>query len=60
MTGSLKAITDWIARETPSDARVLFEESGDETGFAPSMPAASSADAGLPQVVGVVARRPVC
>jgi hypothetical protein len=33
MTGSLKAITDWIARETPSDARVLFEESGDETGF---------------------------
>jgi hypothetical protein len=33
MTPSLEAITDWIARETPSDARVLFEESGDETGF---------------------------
>jgi hypothetical protein len=33
MTPSLEAITDWIARETPSDGRVLFEESGDETGF---------------------------
>ena len=29
----LTAIIDWIARETSADARVLFEESGDETGF---------------------------
>jgi hypothetical protein len=29
----LKAIVDWIDRETPADARLLFEESGDETGF---------------------------
>jgi hypothetical protein len=29
----INAIVDWIGRETPSDARVLFEESGDETGF---------------------------
>ncbi|MGH7793983.1 MAG: hypothetical protein ACREQ2_03650 [Candidatus Binatia bacterium] len=32
-TPSLEAIKDWIVRQTPSDARVLFEESGDETGF---------------------------
>jgi len=30
----LSAIVDWIKRETPADARVLFEESGDESGFA--------------------------
>lgn len=29
----LKAIIDWIKRETPANARVLFEESGDESGF---------------------------
>ncbi|MEO6163880.1 MAG: hypothetical protein ABIP88_07060 [Candidatus Binatia bacterium] len=29
----ITAIVDWVARETPVDARVLFEESGDETGF---------------------------
>jgi hypothetical protein len=29
----LTAIVDWIQRETPVEARVLFEESGDETGF---------------------------
>jgi hypothetical protein len=29
----LAAIVDWIQRETPAEARVLFEESGDETGF---------------------------
>ena len=29
----LTAIVDWINRETPVNARVLFEESGDETGF---------------------------
>ena len=29
----IAAVVDWIARETPADARVLFEESGDETGF---------------------------
>jgi hypothetical protein len=33
MMPQLEAIANWIARETPSDARVLFEESGDETGF---------------------------
>ena len=27
------ALADWIAKETPVGARVLFEESGDETGF---------------------------
>jgi hypothetical protein len=27
------AIVDWVGRETPPGARVLFEESGDETGF---------------------------
>ena len=30
----LVAIVDWIERAAPADARVLFEESGDETGFA--------------------------
>ncbi len=29
----LKSIIAWIRSETPSDARVLFEESGDESGF---------------------------
>ena len=29
----LSAIVDWVKRETPADARVLFEESGDESGF---------------------------
>ena len=29
----LQEIVDWIGRATPADARVLFEESGDETGF---------------------------
>lgn len=33
LTPPLEAITQWIAREAPADARVLFEESGDETGF---------------------------
>jgi hypothetical protein len=29
----LNAIVEWIEKETPADGRVLFEESGDETGF---------------------------
>jgi hypothetical protein len=29
----LNAIVEWVARDSPADARVLFEESGDETGF---------------------------
>jgi hypothetical protein len=29
----LNAVIDWIKRETPANARVLFEESGDESGF---------------------------
>jgi hypothetical protein len=29
----LTAIVEWIEKETPVEARVLFEESGDETGF---------------------------
>jgi hypothetical protein len=29
----IAAVIDWIERETPAEARVLFEESGDETGF---------------------------
>jgi hypothetical protein len=29
----LQRVVDWIAGETPADARLLFEESGDETGF---------------------------
>jgi len=30
----ISAIVDWIKRETPAGARLLFEESGDESGFA--------------------------
>jgi hypothetical protein len=30
----LTAIVDWIKQETPHDARLLFEESGDESSFA--------------------------
>ena len=33
MRPQIAAIIDWVARETPREARVLFEESGDETGF---------------------------
>jgi hypothetical protein len=33
MIPEIRAIVDWIGRETPPDSRVLFEESGDETGF---------------------------
>ena len=33
MLPEITAIIDWVSRETPRDARVLFEESGDETGF---------------------------
>jgi hypothetical protein len=33
ITPPLAAMIDWIASETPAGARVLFEESGDETGF---------------------------
>ncbi len=29
----LSAIVDWVERETPINARLLFEESGDESGF---------------------------
>jgi hypothetical protein len=29
----LNAIVEWIKNETPAEGRVLFEESGDETGF---------------------------
>ena len=29
----LNAIVEWITKETPPEGRVLFEESGDETGF---------------------------
>jgi hypothetical protein len=29
----LTAIVEWIEKETPAESRVLFEESGDETGF---------------------------
>jgi hypothetical protein len=29
----LNAVVEWIARETPGNSRVLFEESGDESGF---------------------------
>jgi len=29
----LNAIVEWINRDTPREGRVLFEESGDETGF---------------------------
>lgn len=30
---NVRRILDWIRTETPQNARVLFEESGDETGF---------------------------
>jgi len=33
MRPEIVAVVDWIAHQTPRDARVLFEESGDETGF---------------------------
>jgi hypothetical protein len=33
MRPEIIAVVDWIAHQTPRDARVLFEESGDETGF---------------------------
>ena len=33
MRPEITAIVDWVGRETPGDGRVLFEESGDETGF---------------------------
>jgi len=33
MPSEIVAVVDWVAHETPRDARVLFEESGDETGF---------------------------
>lgn len=29
----LSALVEWIGRETPTNARLLFEESGDESGF---------------------------
>jgi hypothetical protein len=31
--GEINGIVDWIKAETPANGRVLFEESGDETGF---------------------------
>lgn len=33
MRPEIISIVDWVANQTPRDARVLFEESGDETGF---------------------------
>jgi len=33
MLPEITTIVDWVRRETPPDARLLFEESGDETGF---------------------------
>jgi hypothetical protein len=33
MIPEIRAIVDWVGRETPRDGRVLFEESGDESGF---------------------------
>src|SRR4029079_12100082 len=33
LSPELNAIVEWIDRETPTNARLLFEESGDETGF---------------------------
>ena len=33
MRPEIRAVAQWIQNETPADARVLFEESGDETGF---------------------------
>ncbi|HXF75363.1 MAG TPA: hypothetical protein VNN13_04680 [Methylomirabilota bacterium] len=29
----IRRIVDWVAQTTPNEARILFEESGDETGF---------------------------
>lgn len=29
----IRRIVDWVAQTTPHEARILFEESGDETGF---------------------------
>ncbi len=29
----IQAVVDWIANETPKSGRILFEESGDESGF---------------------------
>ncbi|MGH9819074.1 MAG: hypothetical protein ACRD43_02795, partial [Pyrinomonadaceae bacterium] len=33
MRPEITAIVNWVQRETPDNGRVLFEESGDETGF---------------------------
>jgi hypothetical protein len=33
MISEIQSVVEWIHRETPTEARVLFEESGDETGF---------------------------
>ncbi len=33
MTPEIISIVEWVERQTPKEARVLFEESGDETGF---------------------------
>jgi len=33
MAPEITAIVDWIQQETPREGRLLFEESGDETGF---------------------------
>jgi hypothetical protein len=33
LASEVSAVVEWIAKETPENARVLFEESGDETGF---------------------------
>lgn len=33
LNDDLQRIVEWIQRETPADGRVLFEESGDESGF---------------------------
>jgi len=33
LSPEVNAIVEWIDRETPTNARLLFEESGDETGF---------------------------
>lgn len=33
LSPEVKAIVEWIRTETPTEGRLLFEESGDETGF---------------------------
>ena len=33
MNPQITALVDWIAKESPPEGRILFEESGDETGF---------------------------